>query len=323
MKRIDPIIRCGEKTQRMKRTYPIILCCALLHMACKKELALNGGTPRFEVVSATGSFKAGEPVIFKFNGDADNIAFYSGEPLKEYAFSAGRTAPATGGLLSFTSAVTGGAQAGQFAVLASADFNGKYTDVAAVKAATWADITSRFTLGTSATFAASGAKDVTDLLTKGKPLYVAFRYITKPQLQHGAARTWMVQGFSFQGITALGSQTAADMFSGAFQLALSNPATAPARSSVSTSRLTLLANEFTADNDPQTENWAISAPIVWESLNLGPDRPVGIKGGTAARLDSYTYTYTKPGTYKAHFVAFNMNIDQKSEVVREVTVTIQ
>ncbi|WP_343701763.1 DUF5017 domain-containing protein [Chitinophaga sp.] len=307
----------------MKFSHLIIFSSLLLHMACTKDIELNGGTPDFEVVSTTGTFKRGEPVLFKFAGDADNISFYSGEPQKDYAFRNGRTEAATGGLLAFTSAVTGGAQAGQFSVLVSSDFNGNYTDIAAVKAATWTDITARFTLGSTATFAASGTKDVTDLLVKGKPLYVAFRYITKPQQQNGAARTWMVQGYTFQGITALGNLTGADMFTGAFRLVTSNPATAPARSAVSTSRLTLLANEFTTDNDPLTENWAIGAPVAWEQLNLGPDRPVGIKGGTGARLESYAHTYTQPGTYKASFVAANVNIDERSEVVREVTVTIQ
>ncbi|WP_119078856.1 DUF5017 domain-containing protein [Chitinophaga alhagiae] len=307
----------------MKLSHLVILGGLLLHMACKKDLDLNGGTPDFEVVSTTGTFKRGEPVVFKFAGNADNISFYSGEPQKDYAFRSGRTEAATGGLLAFTSAVTGGAQAGQFSVLASSDFSGNYTDLTAVKAATWTDITARFKLGSTATFAASGNKDVTDLLAAGKPLYVAFRYITQPQQQNGAARTWMVQGYAFQGITALGNLTGADMFTGAFRLVTSNPATAPARSAVSTSRLTLLANEFTADNDPLTENWAISAPVTWEQLNLGPDRPVGIKGGTAARLESYAHTYANPGTYKATFVASNVNIDQRSEVVREVTVTVQ
>lgn len=307
----------------MKLSYAIIFCSLLLHTACEKSLDLNGGTPAFAVDSVTGSFKAGEPVLFRFSGDADIISFYSGEPLKDYAFRGGRTEAATGGLLTFTSAVTGGAQTGQLTVLASSNFNGAYTDINAVKAATWTDITTRFTLGTSATFLSAGVKDVSDLLVKGKPLYVAYRYITKPQTQNGQARSWMVQGYNFQAITPLGNLTAYDMFSGAFQLVKSNPPTAPARSAVSTSRLTLLANEFTADNDPETENWAISAPITWESVNLGPDRPTGIKGGTAARLESYSHIYTKAGTYKAYFVASNTNIDKSSEVVREVTVTIK
>ena len=307
----------------MKFSYAMICCSLLLHAACKKSLDLNGGTPDFNVAATTGTLKAGEPVLFRFSGNANVISFYSGEPLRDYAFRAGRTETCTGGLLSFTSAVTGGAQTGQFSVLASSDFNGQYADLSAVQAAKWTDITARFALGTSATFLASGAKDISDLLVKGKPLYIAFRYLTKPQQQNGAARTWMVQSFSFQSITPLGNLAATDMFTNAFRLVTSNPTTAPARSAASTSRITLLANTFTADNDPATENWAISAPITWETVHLGPDRPTGIKGGTAARLESYSHTYTKAGTYKAYFVASNINIDKSSEVVKEVTVTVQ
>lgn len=307
----------------MKSSYAIIFFSLLLHISCEKSLEVNGGAPDFEVASVTGSFKQGEPVLFRFTGNADIISFYSGEPLKDYAAKDGRTENASGGTLAFTSAVTGGAQAGQLSVLASSDFNGNYTDMAAVKAATWADITSRFAFGTSATFLSAGTKDVSDLLVKGKPLYVAFHYTTRPQTQNGAARSWMVQGYTFQCITPIGNLTAFDMLSGAFRLVSSNPPTAPSRAAVTTTRLTLLANEFTADNDPATENWAISAPITWETVNLGPDRPVGIKGGTGATIESYAHTYTKAGTYKAYFVVANANIDKQIAEVKEVTVTIQ
>ncbi|GAB2779095.1 DUF5017 domain-containing protein [Rhabdobacter roseus] len=299
-----------------------ILCClvgaALGLASCQNELDVNGGTPDFEVPAVTGTLQAGRPVTFQFAGDAGLISFYSGEPLKQYEKKEGRTEKATGGTLTFTSAVTGGTQANQLSVLASSDFNGNYADPASVQAASWTDITSRFTLGTSASFTSSTAKSISDLMVPGKPLYVAFKYTTKPQADHGAARTWMIQGLTLQSTTAIGTVTAADMFTAGLRLV----GTSAARSSATTARVTFLANENSTGSDPASEIWAISAPLPWENVTLGPDRPVGIKGNTGARLESYTYTYTRPGTYKATFVAQNANIDQRKEVVKHVDITI-
>jgi hypothetical protein len=78
-----------------------------------------------------------------------------------------------------------------------------------------------------------------------------------------------------------------------------------------------------ADNDPASETWAVSAPINFTSVNLGPDYSTGIKIGIAAStLISYPYTYALPGTYKAVFVGFNASIDESKTVVKEISLTI-
>jgi hypothetical protein len=306
----------------MKRIQLSLLLACLMLSACKNDLVVNGGEPDFHVETSTPEFKKGTPVTFKLTGDAGMISFYSGEPLKQYELREGRTEKATGGTFAFTSSVTGGTQANQFAVMASSDFNGNYDDINDVKKATWTNITSRFTLGTTTAFTASTAKDISDVLVPGKPLYLAFRYTTKPQATNGEARTWMVQGITFQSVTAIGNITSVDMFTAGMRIVDENAKTSPARSTATTSRITLLGNEFSAGNDPASEHWAISAPVNWESINVGPDRPVAIKGVTSAPMQNYTYTYTKAGTYKAYFVAQNVNIDASKVVVRPVDIKI-
>jgi len=306
----------------MKRIQYVLLLACLMLSACKNDLVINGGSPDFNVEPLSAEFKKGTPVTFKFTGDAGMISFYSGEPLKQYELRDGRTEKATGGTLAFTSAVSGGTQTNQFAVMASSDFNGNYADIAEVKKATWTDITSRFTLGTTTAFTASTAKDVTDMLVPGKPFYLAFRYTTRPQTVNGEARTWMVQGITFQSLTAVGNITSVDMFTAGIRIVDENAKTLPARSTANTSRITLLGNTFTATNDPASEHWAISAPISWEDINVGPDRPVAIKGVTSTKLNSYTYTYTKAGTYKAYFLAQNANVNANKMVVRQIDVKI-
>jgi hypothetical protein len=298
-----------------------MLACLVLS-ACENNLPVNGGTPDFHVETSGNEFKKGTPVTFRLSGDAGMISFYSGEPLKQYELKDGRTEKATGGTLAFTSSVSGGTQRNQLAVMVSSDFDGNYDDITHIKKATWKDITSQFTLGTTTAFTASTVKDISDLLVPGRPLYLAFRYTTRPQAVNGEARTWMVQGITYQAKTSVGNVTAADMFSVGMRIIDENPATAPARSSVTTSRITLQGNEFSPANDPASEHWAVSAPIRWEEINIGPDRPVAIKGVTNTKLDSYTYTYARAGTYKAYFVARNINIDATKEVVKQVDISI-
>src|SRR5882757_8152495 len=127
--------------------------------SCHKEVkvALKEGTPSFDVsLAASNTYKVGTDVVFNFSGKADVISFFSGELYHDYAFKDGRTIDVTNPTMTFTSAVTGGTQTNQLAILASTDFNGVYNDtlkppLTNIHAATWTDITSRFALGTTAT----------------------------------------------------------------------------------------------------------------------------------------------------------------------------
>lgn len=303
--------------------YYIIFAGLFALASCSKEIKLSNGTPDFDVKTTGGTFQAGETVEFQFGGNAGLISFYSGEALHEYTFKDGRVVDGGPVTLSFTSAVTGGTQANQFAVVASSDFNGNYNDFASVQAATWEDITDRFLLGTNATFRASGAKDISDLIVEGKPLYIAYKYAAQPQTTAGVARTWMVQALSLTTATSVGSLVLADMSNASFEIVqqVADTSSVP-RSSISTTRVTLLGNKFDAANDPYHEIWAITKAINAEKIDLGPDRPVPIKGIADPMLESYTYKFTKPGTYKVSFVASNINIDESKEVVRHTDITV-
>jgi len=77
----------------MKLKYLILALITLVIGACKKELDVK--VPDFEVSASTVTVTAGQPVIFNFQGNANNIAFYSGENLKDYTFSAPATREVT------------------------------------------------------------------------------------------------------------------------------------------------------------------------------------------------------------------------------------
>jgi hypothetical protein len=311
------------------RLYTLLLALFSL-TSCKKEIkvALNEDAPSFDVtLASTNTYKAGEDVVFNFSGKADIISFFSGELYHEYAFKDGRILDMTAPTLAFTSAVTGGTQTNQLVILASTDFNGVYNDslkapLTDIHAATWVDITSRFVLGTTATFLASGAKSISDVVVAGKPLYLAFKYTTKPQAVNGAARTWMIQNFVLTGTASVGTLTLADMTNSGFRIVDGSPTTAPAKSTVAATRITLLGNSYDSTNDLLTENWAVSRAFNAGKIDAGPDYPVGIKGIANPTLTTYKYKYTKPGTYKVYFIASNANAYEMKQVIRSLDIAI-
>src|SRR5690606_2215233 len=115
----------------MKLKYCFLLGCLLLMTACEEEVS----APDVQITTESTTYQVGEPVIFKFSGYADIIAFYSGEPTHDYAHKDGRVIDVSGEdvTLAFTSAVTGGEQEDQLTFLASTDFDGNYDNLASVK----------------------------------------------------------------------------------------------------------------------------------------------------------------------------------------------
>lgn len=229
----------------------------LVIASCKKQFVVKDA-PGFSVSTDAASYKVNDPIDFKIEGGADIISFYSGEIFHEYDFRDGREVDVTGqGLnLAFRSAVAPGTPAGtqenQFALLASTNFNGNYNDLASVKAATWTDISDRFTLATSAAFVASGTQDISDLLAAGKPIYFALKYINRPQIDNGFARQWMVENFALTSNTKVNDApvTIADQVHVGFRIVDQDSANMPARSTITTTRVTLYGPVYKDPNDP-------------------------------------------------------------------------
>jgi len=181
----------------------------LLLASCSKELEVSSA-PDFEVTVDKTTHQVGEEVFFNIKGgEADEISFYSGETNKQYAYKEGRTidvsaAPLT---MELQNSVQVGTQTNQLAIMYSTDFNGDYSSVAAIKKATWIDITSRWPLATNATFvpvvpvppaSQDISRDISMLKVPGKPLYIGFKYLTRPQATNGLARQWFIQAFAIK-----------------------------------------------------------------------------------------------------------------------------
>jgi hypothetical protein len=298
------------------------LSCLMLVMAlitsCIKE---KEEVPQFEVTAQNTSVKAGEKVTFNISGDAKVISFYSGEFKNDYAFKDGRILTLDAAKLLFTTRVQFGTQPNQLKVLTSTDFNGDYT-IPSLRAAKWNDITNRFTYATTTTNVTSPEKDITDQITEGKPLYIAFKYVTLPQTANGTVRSWTVSGLTLNTQTALGLATAMDQKTAAWSLIQSDNIADPSRSTVSSAGTLTLRGNVSATPEVETEIWAVSKALNLGKVDLGPDFAVPIKNVLDNRLESYTYTFNTPGAYKVVFVGANTSIYGQESVVKEIAVTV-
>lgn len=75
-------------------------------------------------------------------------------------------------------------------------------------------------------------------------------------------------------------------------------------------------------NDPLTETWVISKPLQGDTVSLGPDRAISVKGINTDAVEEYIYTYKTPGNYKVYFIAYNHNKDEVKTVVKQIDLTI-
>lgn len=284
---------------------------------CKKE---EVKVPNFNV-ELVGEAVANSPVDFKLYGNPNVISFYSGEVLNDYNFIDGRVVEKGDLTVSFNSSVNYGSQENQLTVLASTDFDGKYT-VDDVNAATWIDITSRYTLATGASFLPTDA-DLTDLAVDGKLIYIAFKYTTLPQTNNGSGRTWRIQNFVANSKTSIGEVQLADYGGAEFNLVQDGAVIDAGRSSLSSTTITLRSNTSTAGKDITTFTWAISKGFDVGSKDLGPDLSISVKGYVDTTPLTFSHTYPKAGTYTATFVAANSTIYGEKKVVKSVEVVVK
>lgn len=225
-----------------------LICLVLTVSACSEKLG-EVPEPQLEVKVEKTTFQVNEPVVFTFSGDQTNVSFYSGEVFNDYAFKDGRTVDLAGqgATLDFFSQLAGtGTQTGQVSVWLSNNYNGA-GDLASVKAAAWTDVTSSFKLATAATNVASGKLDVSSWVADGKPLYIGFKYITKPQAVNGLARIWWIQSFAVRSkAETLGGKELllTDQENAGFRTIDQYPADAPSLTTISATRVSLAGNKY-------------------------------------------------------------------------------
>lgn len=299
----------------------IIFLLPFTFFGCKKNQVEQ---PKFSVNLDGRTFKAGEEIPFTFNGNPDFLSFYSGELGNDYAYMSGRIVDIKSLSLFFQSRVSGGTQPNQFSIHISSDFNGTY-DIASIRAATWKDITNLFVLATGE-YLNSGEVDLSSVIAdKTKPLYLGFKYIVKPQTANGTARAWTVNALTLKTQTDLGTETIMNQKDGGWILVEEAEVVDPGRTSVSASSGAIVFRGNTgalSKNMPQ-ESWAIGRPLDLNTVDVGPDKGLVIKGISDNMPEKFTHTYTKPGNYKVVFSASNSTVYDQKSVTKEIDITIE
>ncbi|MBO9632956.1 MAG: DUF5017 domain-containing protein [Chitinophagaceae bacterium] len=298
-----------------KLRYITSLLLAATLVSCDKRDKLD--TPAFDVTTDKLNYKKGDSVVFHFSGSPDIITFYSGEPGNEYQYR-NRTELEGGTTnLSFSTRVLYGTQDNNLRVMASNNFSGSY-DTNSIKAATWVDITNRFTLstgsGTATVETPSGVSNITDLLSPGKPIYIAYYYVGYGPLTTAQQRTWRVMSFSLSNSYPDGSVVSLANLASAGWIGVNvkNPA------NVWTVTSTLVYFD-PKSSLVESEDWVISKPFFVSRVE--PDKGVAIKEYMSRKTD-HVYTYTKAGTYKVTFVGANTNAKEVKPVVKELEITV-
>jgi hypothetical protein len=309
----------------MKNINLYLLLSALLCFCGCNELEVIEPTLQITAANAAGEekteFKVNEPITFNFSGQHINLVFWSGETGKDYANRAGHQAPGGVNTFSFSSNVLLAAtnnQPNNLAMLVSNDFSGKM-DAASIQAANWVDITSRAKWPTASNAnTASGTINVSYFRSETHDtLYVAYRYKSDLGTAASKGRRWIIQNFEFKntfpnGVAYVHNTLVTNVRNAGFQqVSLENPLKKWAIGG------TL---EFPAGTEEEQDlDWVISKPFALSKIP--PSTALVLKEITNS-VSNYVFRYSQPGTYTATFVAYNDNVEQHREVVKEITFKI-
>lgn len=324
----------------MKKSILILIFAGIL--ACVSCEDNSPDVPEFSVTvdtenaagfddAGTPVFKKGSSVKFMFDGQADMITFYSGEPGMMYQHK-DRTKLQGFPFMQFnTQMENGNMPPGFLSVLLSSDFAGftkdRETDVRNISDATWTDVTEQCNIPLTQTTQLSPRIDLSAYA--GKPLYVAFRYnrpantdfpryqIKNFRIQNEADGTayeimttrnagWTAFDFNAPANTDPYASTGGGMANRIWDL----------RNATSDDRIAIGYNSQINNND-----WAITAAI--DLTSVSPDLGQGIKAYNDDRLKEYRYIFNTAGTFTVSFLTTNSRYSETKTSLKEVTITVE
>lgn len=296
---------------------------------------------KFDVTADKVVANAGEPVTFHFDGNPNFITFFSGEDGHKYA-NRNRIeldpSDIESSTLSFTVNSQYGKQTNAFRVYLSKDFPGltqkdTINDRKLIQEHAWSEITEACGL------ANADGKKVTvndfNLSEYQNGLTLAFRFIG--DTESTPQRTVTITDLVIKNTLTNGSKTEVtgmDMNFSCFDIIPSNlekncykTVTSGSLIQGTWSLINLSKNQvqMQGGKDGQAtwannDDWLIANSIKLNSCT--PDTGDNIKD-INRRVSSYTYTYTKPGTYTVTFLAGNSNIEGPKVALKELTIEVK
>lgn len=273
--------------------------------------------PDFDVVADKTTVHVGDTIQFSFTGNPQLLYFYSGQFLNRYAPE--ETKQPDDLLLTFTSARAGGSQDNQVDLLISNDFNGVY-DINNIMAAKWDTLSSEVTWSTSSARTPSGDINLLDRVDVTKPLYIAFRYITRDQSQFGTARNISIYDISLRSNV---SGTPVTLFSfSTTQFGMFSYGNKESERSVVATGINFRGNATSELKTEYTEDWAVSGAITADPNVAAVDRGISLKLFTESRKENYLFAYSAPGQYRAAFVGETSNVFGRKKQVKFIDITV-
>lgn len=325
----------------MKKNIYSYLMAALFLTACEE---ITPEDVRFDISVDKTTVKAGEPVVFNFDGNPNFITVFSGDEGHKYA-NRERTEIDASDVekvsLSFSYlSKAAGTHKNPLTIYLSADFPGlslkdAEADRNVIQNHEWKDITNDC-LG-KITDGASAVTDIDeiDLSDYRNGFVLAFRYQGKKELV--PQRTVIITKLKVTSRLKNGMETkleGKDMEFSVYDTYPSNAEKDPYKKVISGSAVigtwNLIKwgdNEFrlvgstkaatvTEDND----DWLISDPVKI-GASCDPDKGEVIKD-ISRRVTSYEHIYEKPGTYTVTFLASNANIGGEKMVIKEMVIEV-
>ena len=284
---------------------------AIVVAGCKK---IDVAVAEFDVRMEKMQYRANEPVKFLFEGNPDNISFFSGEAGSRYENRDRIIANGTPELnfTTYRRNENTGTQQNTMFLYASTDFSGK-TDAASIAAANWVDLTDRATWSTGVDQTPSGTLDLREFISD-KPVYFAFKYMG---YAGSVQRVWNIKSFNIVNVLP-GEPSSAIVNldnAGWTKLSLSGAI----EWTISTGNVYFFGPSSAATIGVANEDWLVSKPLFLNKVF--PDRPKVLKN-ISSRMSEYQYTFTSPGTYQVTFLASNINTYEENKIVKSMTIEI-
>ncbi len=319
---------------KIVQLYGIILC-LLVSIACNRD---NVDDVKFNVsIDSPANIQAGKPVTFRFEGNADYITFFSGEPGNCYSNILRDSVTIASMQLECTikQQYTDNEYRLKEIVHAyiSEDFNGEYT-LENIQKATWQKVSGlehgQIAVPLTQNNTTEEVSSTVDWSRfKNKSFYIAFqynafkrnnipaadgngRYHMQPRVDINPLKLTRV---TEEGIQMVWENAKTDF---GFRVIYQN-STQQSNYQVNDGGLLFQPQKNKEYTDDDVIVWMVSTKITpWQ---IEPDRGTAIKSAEAY-LSSYTHTYTKPGEYKATFIATNANLWDSNRNIKEITINV-
>lgn len=295
----------------MKRSALISVILILSVISCTKYEAPSSN---LEVTVDKSTIKVGEPVTFKFNGNPDNIVFYSGEYGHDYAEK--NNYDRVGTLyFNFSSFVRNGVIAQNISVLVSVDFNGIY-DMENIKSSTWYDMSDEFTFSSGKDNVPSGEVNINNFLEEKKGsinatdnIYFAFNYYDYLDETRKLQNEWIIRSSNLRIVSPSGEESK-----------LANMETfgwkGIPKVDITKARIRFYDHDKSTNS---SDDWAVSK--AYSIGGIPADSGVPLKN-ISTELNEYTYVYSKPGTYSVVFETSSIWYNGGSTSVEKLIINV-